>query len=359
MDVLEKLQTLSDPKAAAKLQKESGKRLKVGLNGFGRIGRAFTRIALQRDVFDIVAINTRKTPTDMMAYLLQYDSIYRKFPKKVTAEKDALNIDGKKIATIMNDDINTIPWDKYDVDVVVDATGAFTKKVDLEKHLRGSVKRVVLTAPSKDEETPHVVLGVNDDTFDWEKNKIISNASCTTNCSAPMFKVIEDSLGVVSGFLTTDHAYTQSESLEDDANKTPDRSRAAAINTIPSTTGAAKAVVKVIPDLKGKIDGMSLRVPVPVVSFTDISVVVKKATTVEEVNALFKTASEGMTGILGYETTPLVSSDYIGSPYSCIFDANYTKVINGTFVKIFGWYDNEWGYSTRLVDLVEKLQNYV
>jgi glyceraldehyde 3-phosphate dehydrogenase len=201
-----------------------------------------------------------------------------------------------------------------------------------------------------------VVLGVNDDRIDFTREPVISNASCTTNCAAPMFKVIHDSLGVTSGFLTTSHAYTLTQSLLDDAGKSEERSRAAALNIIPSTTGAAKAIVKTIPDLEGKIDGMAIRVPVPTVSFSDISAVVSKNTTVTEVNDLFLNASQNnMKGILSYEKNVLVSSDFIGSPYSCIFDANYTKVINGNFVKIFGWYDNEWGYSVRLIDLVNKI----
>jgi len=271
-----------------------------------------------------------------------------------------ISVNGKKIATLLDDKPENIPWEKYGVDVVVDATGAFTKKVDLEKHLKGSVKKVILTAPAKDDKTPLVVLGVNDNQFDFKGETVISMASCTTNCSAPMFKVINDNFKVVSGFLTTAHAVTISQSMLDDANKKEDRSRAAFINIIPSTTGAAKAVAKVIPKLKGKVDGMSLRVPVATGSITDISIIVEKPTTVEEINKKFKEASEStMKGILGYEDRILVSSDYIGSSYSCIFDANYTKVVSGNLVKIFGWYDNEWGYSTRLVDLVEKLANYI
>lgn len=335
------------------------KKLRVGLNGFGRIGRAFTRIALERDSFDIVAINTRKTGTDMMAYLLQYDSVYRKFSKKVEKSGNTLMIEGKNIASLQSAEPGTIPWEQYQVDVVVDATGAFTKKEDLVKHLRGSVKKVVLTAPAKDEEIPHVVLGVNDNGFDFAGNSIFSNASCTTNCASPLFKVIDDHFKIVSGFLTTAHAYTLTQSLLDDAGKNVERSRAAALNIIPSTTGAAKAVVKTLPHLKGKIDGMAIRVPVPVVSFTDISAIVEKPTTVEEVQAAFKQASETtMKGMLSYSDEILVSSDFIGSPYSAIFDANYTKVVNGNLVKVFGWYDNEWGYSTRLVDFVEKLSPY-
>ena len=334
--------------------------IKVGLNGFGRIGRAFTRIAFTRGNFEIVAINTRKTEMSMMAYLLSFDSVYRRLGMDVKVESDGFSVNGKKIFTLLNDKPENIPWDKYGVEVVVDATGAFTKKVDLEKHLKGSVKKVVLTAPAKDEETPFVVLGVNDDKFDFKNSSVISNASCTTNCSAPMFKVINDNFKIISGFLTTTHAVTISQKLLDDAGKKEGSSRAAFTNIIPSTTGAAYAVAKVIPELKGKVDGMSLRVPVPTGSITDISAVVEKATTAEEVNKKFKEASEtSMKGILGYEERVLVSSDYIGSPFSCIFDANYTKVVNGNLVKIFGWYDNEWGYSTRLVDLVEKLSSFV
>lgn len=335
------------------------KRIKVGLNGFGRIGRAITRIAFNRKNFDIVAINTRKSEPKMMAYLLQYDSIYRKFNKKVQAESDGIIIDGIKIPTILHDKPEEIPWDKYGVDIVIDATGAFTKKVDLVKHIKGSVKKVVLTAPAKDEETTHVVLGVNDDKIDWKNEQVIANASCTTNCAAPLFKVLNDNFKVISGYLTTVHAYTITQSLLDDNNKTPDRSRAAALNIAPSTTGAAKAVARVIPDLKGKLDGMAVRVPTPTVSFTDVSAIVKNNTTKEEVNEVFKKAAQKMKGILNYESEVLVSSDFIGSSFSSIFDANYTKVIGGNLVKVFGWYDNEWGYSERIVDLVERLTDYV
>ena len=336
------------------------RKIKVGLNGFGRIGRSFTRIALKRNSFDIVLINTRKTSNKIIAYLLQYDSVYRTFDLQVKEEKDGISVDGKKITTTLGDDPSKIPWEKYEVDIVVDATGAFSKKEDLKKHLRGSVKKVVLTAPSKDDETPHVVLGVNDKELDFKNNDVISNASCTTNCASPLFKILDDNFKIISGFLTTDHAYTQTQPLLDDTGKSPDRSRAAGLNIVPTTTGAAKAVVKTLPHLEGKIDGMAIRVPIPVVSFSDISVVVEKPTTVEEVNQKYKQASEtSMKGVLAYETEVLVSSDYIGSPYSCIFDATYTKVINGNFIKVFGWYDNEWGYSTRLVDLVEILTNVV
>lgn len=334
--------------------------VKIGLNGFGRIGRAFTRIALKKNTFDIVAINTRKTPSKMLAYLLQYDSVYRKFEMEVTADSEGIIVNNKKIPTSQIAEPENIPWDKYSVDVVIEATGAFTKKPDLEKHLKETVKKVILTAPAKDEETPTLVLGVNDKDFDFANQKIISMASCTTNCAAPMFKIINNHYKIISGFLTTAHAYTSTQNLLDDSGKKFDRSRAAGLNIVPSTTGAAKAVVKVIPELKGRVDGMAIRVPVPTVSFTDISAVVEKPTSAEEINSLFKQyADNQMKGILGYETNTLVSSDFIGSPYSCIFDANYTKVINQNFIKIFGWYDNEWGYSTRLVDLVEKLSDFI
>lgn len=334
------------------------KKIKIGLNGFGRIGRAFTRIALKKGL-DIALINTRKTPNLMLAYLLKYDSVYRKFDLEVKEDNDGILVDNKKIYTSLSSEPENIPWEKYQVDVVVDATGAFPRKALLQKHLKGTVKKVVLTAPSKDEDTPHVVLGVNDTSFDFQNQSIISMASCTTNCAAAMFKILDDNFKIQSGFLTTAHAVTMTQSMLDDPQKTFDRSRAAFLNIVPSTTGAAKAVVKTLPHLKGKIDGMAIRVPVATGSFSDISVVVEKQTTIEEVNKKFEEASNtSMKGILGYEKDVIVSSDIIGSPYSCIFDPHYTKVINGNFIKVFGWYDNEWGYSTRLVDLVEKLSNY-
>jgi len=333
--------------------------LKIGLNGFGRIGRAFARIALKKSL-EITLINTRKTPNSMLAYLLKYDSVYRKFDLAVKEELDGITVDGKKIFTSQVDAPENIPWEKYEVNLVVDATGAFTKKEDLEKHLKGTVKKVVLTAPAKDELTPHVVLGVNDENFDFKNNQIISMASCTTNCAAPMFKILEDNFKIINGFLTTIHAVTMTQSMLDDGQKTFDRSRAAYLNIVPSTTGAAKAVVKTLPQLKGKIDGMAIRVPVATGSFSDISVVVEKSTSIDEVNQIFKNYSQkDMRGLLGYEEDTIVSSDIIGSSFSCIFDPHYTKVINGNFIKVFGWYDNEWGYSTRLVDLVQKLANFI
>ena len=278
----------------------------------------------------------------------------------VREESDGISVNGKKINTTLASMPEEIPWEKYEVDVVVDATGAFTKKDDLQKHIKGTVKKVVLTAPAKDDAIPHVVLGVNDNTIDWKNEIIISNASCTTNCASPLFKVLNDNFKVKSGFLTTVHAVTLTQSMLDDTGKSFDRSRAAMLNIVPSTSGAAKAVVKTIPELKGKIEVGSIRVPVPTVSFSDVSVLVEKSTTAEEVNSAFKKVSEdAMKNILQYQIETLVSSDYIGSPYSCIFDSNYTKVIDGILIKIYGWYDNEWGYSTRLVDLIEKINAYV
>jgi glyceraldehyde 3-phosphate dehydrogenase len=335
-------------------------KIKVGINGFGRIGRAVARIALQSGVFEISLINTRKTPNPLLAYLLQYDSVYRTYSKKVTAVENGITVDGVYIPTHLADSPSHIPWSDFDTNIVLDCTGAFTTTEALLPHISGTVKKVVLSAPAKDD-TPTIVLGVNDSNFDFAGQNIISNASCTTNCVAPMIKVLQDAFGVDSGYITTAHAYTLTQSLLDDANKTPDRSRAASINIAPSTTGAAKAVAKVIPQLKGKLDGMALRVPVPTSSFTDVTAIVSRQVTKEEVNAEFKKASlsPSYSSYLAYETEILVSSDYIGSSKSVTFDSNYTNVIGGNLVKIFGWYDNEWGYSSRIVDLVQKVGEYV
>ncbi len=292
----------------------------------------------------------------MMAYLLQYDSVYHRFDREVKATGDGITVDGKPIKTLHGPTPEEIPWEQFEVDVVIDATGAFTKKEDLQKHIKGSVKKVLLTAPSKDDATPHVVLGVNDQNFGWGNEPVISNASCTTNCASPLLKVLDDNFKIISGFLTTAHAVTATQSILDEAGKSEERSRAAFQNIIPSTSGASKAVVKTLPQLKGKIEVTAIRVPVPTVSLIDASIIIQKTTTVEEVNAAYKKVSEtSMKGILGYVNEALVSSDFIGSPFSCIVAANHTNVLNGTSIKIYGWYDNEWGYSTRLVDLIDKL----
>lgn len=336
------------------------KRLRVGLNGFGRIGRALARIALDEDLFDIAVINTRKTQAEMMAYLLRYDSVYRTFAHEVRAENGMLKVNTHSIPTVQNATIDTIPWDEHEVDIVVDATGAYMTHEDLHKHLKGTVKKVLLTAPSKDDVIPHVVLGVNDREFDFANHAIISNCSCTTNCAAPLLKVLNDSFRIVKGELTTIHALTLTQSLLDDTGKSFDRARAASQNIIPTTSGASKAVVKTIPSLKGKIEVMSVRVPVPTVSMCDATVVVERSTDVDAVLSAFKIAADThMSGILQYQTETLVSSDYIGNTHSCIFDANYTKVIEGNMIKVVSWYDNEWGYACRIADLVQRVGHFI
>jgi glyceraldehyde 3-phosphate dehydrogenase len=335
-------------------------KIKIGLNGFGRIGRALTRIAFDHPDYEIVAINTRSNNTKMMAYLLQYDSLYRTWNRNITHNDNAIFIDDREIICTGHMAPHLIPWKDLGVDIVVDATGAFTISQDLNGHLEQGAKKVILTCPAKDESIPDIVLGVNATLNEEDlilNASILSNASCTTNCVAPMLKVLDDAFGVHSAFLTTVHAYTATQSLLDEFNKEPNRSRAAALNIIPTTTGASKAVGKVMPQLKGRIDGMALRVPVPTVSFTDLTVTIKKETSVAEINELFHAASQNhMKGILQFATAELVSSDYIGNPHSCIFDSNYTKVfgLDNDNIRVYGWYDNEWGYANRVSDLVAK-----
>lgn len=326
--------------------------LKIGINGFGRIGSSFTRIALQKDLFDITIINTRSSSPEKILKTLQNDYIYGKFDKNISVKDKSLVIDSKEIAINQTERLEEIPWNKYEVDVVIDATGAFLTKPQLEKHLKGSVKNVILTTVSKDDDMDHIVLGVNDNKFDFQKSKIVSNCSCTTNCAAIMYKVLFETFGIKTSFFTTVHAYTQSQISLEDMSKL----KATDLSIIPSTTGASKGIVRVIPKLSNKIQGLSLRVPTPTVSFTDITAVLERPTTKEELNKLFKDKSEDeLKGILDYKDTIIQSSDLIGSTFSCIFDPNYTDVIDGNFVKLTGWYDNEWGYSSRLVDLVERL----
>lgn len=333
-------------------------KVKIGINGFGRIGRAVTRIALDNPDMEVAVINTRKGENALMAYLLQYDTVYRKYHKKVEANEKGLMVDGQQIITTLADKPENIPWDQYGVQIVIDATGAFTKSEDLSKHIKDSVKKVILTAPAKDD-TPTIVLGVND-SEELLKSPVLSNASCTTNCAAPLFKVLNDAFGIKVGQMTTIHAYTMTQSMMDDANKEMERSRAAVMNIVPSSSGAAKAVVKVIPELKGKIEVFAVRVPVPVGSASDLAVVLNREVTVEEVNSAFKVASEGpMNGIMEYLKDLVVSTDIIGNTHSSIFDPRYTKVTGGNMVKVFGWYDNEWGYSCRVVDLALKMAKYL
>jgi len=326
--------------------------LRVAINGFGRIGRLMFRAALQRRApIEFVGINDL-TDAATLAHLLTYDSVHGRFPLPVKAEEDALIVDGKRIPVSSSPTLEDIPWGE--LDLVVEATGKFTRRADAEKHLQRGARRVLLTAPPKDSADAVIVLGVNEHTLTGQE-RIISNASCTTNCVAPMVKVLHDAFGVESAFMVTVHAYTNDQRILDLPHKDLRRARAAALNIIPTTTGAARAVGAVIPELKGRIDGYAVRVPVPDGSLTDLTAVLKKPVTREEVNAAFRAAAEGpLRGIVEYSEEPLVSSDIIGNPHSCIFDALST-LANGTLVKVVGWYDNEWGYVNRLVDLILRL----
>ncbi len=331
------------------------RKIKVGLNGFGRIGRAVTRIASEKDYFELVAINTSKTTPEQLAYTLKYDSTYRTFRKPVKKVEGGISLDGKFVKAYNIRNPEEIPWEETGVEVVIDCTGVFKTREDLKKHIRGTVKKVILTVPSKDDSIPHVVLGVNSDSFDFAGADIISNASCTTNCAAIMMKVLQDEFGVETSFISTIHAYTSSQVLVDNAADKFTRGRAAALSIIPTTTGASDAVCKVTDLHADHMGGMAFRVPVPTGSITDITAVLKKSTTADEINAVFKKYSGGgMKGLLDYSEDELVSSDFIGAPASCTFDPHYTTVLNGNFVKCYGWYDNEWGYSNRVVDLIEK-----
>lgn len=327
--------------------------MKVGLNGFGRIGRDFVRIYFENDVkeFDLVAINA-SGGVETLAHMFKYDTMYGRFNGTVETEENALIINGKKVIVTDHRNPEEIPWKELEVETVVDSTGAFRDREGLSKHITAGAKKVVLTAPGKGEDLT-VVLGVNDDLYNKDEHHIISNASCTTNCLAPVAKVLSDKLGIKKGLMTTIHAYTGDQRLVDNRHSDLRRARAAAQNIVPTTTGAAKAVALVLPELKGKLNGFSVRVPVATVSLVDLVVEVEKDTTVEEVNQILKEASENeLKGILGYSEEPLVSSDFIGDERSSILDAQSTMVIDN-MVKVVSWYDNEWGYSTRVVDLVK------
>ena len=327
--------------------------VRIGINGFGRIGRNVLRAGFNRPGLEFVAVNDLPTPTETLAYLLKYDSIHGTFHADVSAAADAVIVNGKKLAICTGKSPAEIPWNDLGVDIVIESTGAFTDKEKAAPHLRGSVKKVIITAPAKNEDLT-IVLGVNEQSYDPAKHHVISNASCTTNCVVPMAKLIHEQFKIVRGFMTTIHSYTNDQRLLDLAHKDLRRARAAALSMIPSTTGAAKTVGVVFPELKGRIDGLSIRVPTPNVSIVDLSCQVEKATTVEEVNQVFKTAAAGpMKHILQYCAEPLVSKDFNGNPRSCAFDSTMTAVIDKQLVKAFGWYDNEWGYSNRVVDLIE------
>ena len=327
--------------------------IRVGINGFGRIGRQVLRAACLQGVADIefVAVNDL-TDTKTLAHLFKYDSVHRTYPGEVCAEDGSLSVDGRELKVFAHKDPSALPWKDLGVDIVLESTGRFTTADAAKKHIDGGARKVIISAPAKGEDIT-IVLGVNEAKYDSAKHSIISNASCTTNCLVPMVKVVKDAFGFVRGSMTTIHSYTNDQQVLDLPHKDLRRARAAAMSIIPTTTGAAKATSLVLPELKGKIDGISVRVPTPDVSFTDLSVVVEKPVTVAEINAAFKAAADGpMSGILAYTEEELVSSDYIGDPHSCIFDSKCTNVIDGTLLKVQGWYDNEWGYASRCVDLL-------
>ncbi len=324
--------------------------VKVGINGFGRIGRNVVRAGLHNPDFEVVAVNDL-TDSATLAHLTKYDSVMGRLHADVKVHGDHIHINDKKIRVFATKDPAEIDWPSLGVEVVVESTGRFTNAADAKKHLRGSVKKVIISAPATGEDIT-VVLGVNDGAYDPAKHNIISNASCTTNCLAPFAKVLHDTFGILKGSMTTVHSYTNDQVILDFPHKDLRRARAAAVNIIPSSTGAAKAIGLVLPDLKGKLDGYSLRVPTPDVSVVDLVVLLEKDTTAEEINKAFQTAAEGpMKGILAYTEDPIVSSDILHNENSSIVDGLLTKVLGGNFAKIVSWYDNEWGYSNRVVDL--------
>lgn len=328
--------------------------VKVGINGFGRIGRNVFRAALSNPGVEIVAINDL-TDANMLAHLLQYDTIHGSLNEKVTVDGDYLVVDGLKVKVLAERDPAQLAWGELGVEVVVESTGRFTKRADAAKHLEAGAKKVIISAPASDEDIT-IVMGVNEDKYDAANHHVISNASCTTNCLAPFAKVLHEQFGIKRGMMTTVHSYTNDQQILDLPHKDYRRARAAAENIIPTTTGAAKAVALVLPELKGKLNGMAMRVPTPNVSVVDLVAELEKDTTVEEVNAAFKKASEGeLKGILEYSELPLVSTDYNGNPSSSTIDALSTMVMEGNMVKVLSWYDNETGYSSRVVDLIDYL----
>jgi len=328
--------------------------IRVGINGFGRIGRQVLRAAKQAGITDLdfVAVNDL-TDTKTLAHLFKYDSVHREYRGTVKAGDGAITVDGDEIKILAEKDPTKLPWNDLGVDVVLESTGRFTDSEKARAHITGGAKKVIISAPAKGEDIT-IVMGVNDAKYDAKSHHIISNASCTTNCLVPMVKVVRDNFGFVRGSMVTIHSYTNDQNILDLPHKDIRRARAAAMSIIPTTTGAAKATSLVIPELKGKIDGIAVRVPTPDVSFTDLAVVVDKAVSVADVNAAFRKAAEGeLKGILQYTEEELVSSDYIGNPHSCILDAKSTNVVDGTLLKVSGWYDNEWGYASRCVDLLQ------
>ncbi|KQN83672.1 type I glyceraldehyde-3-phosphate dehydrogenase [Arthrobacter sp. Leaf69] len=326
---------------------------RIGINGFGRIGRNYFRAALAQGAdLEIVAVNDLTSP-EALAHLFKYDSVGGRLQETIEVKDGNIVVDGKTVKVLAERDPAKLPWGELGVDIVIESTGFFTKAADAQKHIDAGAKKVLISAPASDEDIT-IVMGVNDGLYDPAAHHIISNASCTTNCLGPLAKVVNDAFGIERGLMTTIHAYTADQNLQDGPHKDLRRARAAAINMVPTSTGAAKAIGLVLPELKGKLDGYAIRVPVPTGSATDLTVTVSRETTVEEVNAALKAASESaeLKGLLTYTDEPIVSSDIVGDPASSIFDSGLTKVI-GNQVKVVSWYDNEWGYSNRLVDLTE------
>ncbi len=328
--------------------------VRVGINGFGRIGRSVFRIVADRADVEIVAVNDL-FDNDHLAYLLKYDTVMGVFPRNVTTDADSMTVDGRRVTMTAEKDPARIPWATHGVDIVIESTGKILTRDALAKHLAAGASRVVLTVPAKDEIDATIVMGVNDGDLRPE-HRIVSNASCTTNCLAPIARVLDESFGIEEGFMTTVHAYTNDQRLADVPHKDLRRSRAAAQNIIPTTTGAAKAVGKVLPRLRGRLDGMAMRVPVPDGSIVDLTCRLARPVSADEINTAVKTAAEGpLRRIIEYSEVPLVSSDIIGNPHSAVFDALSTQAAQDGYAKVLAWYDNEWGYSNRVVDLVERL----
>jgi len=329
--------------------------IQIGINGFGRIGRLVFRAAMSQGGVDIVAVNDL-TDAGTLAHLLKYDSTHGRYPGDVSAGEGSLIVDGREIKVLSERDPGDLPWGDLGARIVVESTGFFTDKEGAGKHLIGGAERVIISAPAKGD-LPTVVMGINDDIL-TDDDKVMSNASCTTNCLAPMVKVLHEAFGLAHGLMTTIHSYTGDQRILDAPHSDLRRARSAAMSMIPTTTGAASVVGKVIPALNGKLDGMSVRVPTPDGSFTDFVAVLKEDVTADAVNAAFQTSADGaLKGILEFSDEPLVSSDVIGNPHSCIFDSQLTSVMSGNMVKVCGWYDNEWGYSNRCVDLIKKIAN--
>lgn len=327
--------------------------VKVGINGFGRIGRNTLRAGFDNKSVEFVAVNDLPVPIETLAYLLKYDSIMGTWGKDISTKGDSIIIDGKSLKIMNYRDPQEIPWGELGVDIVIESTGVFRDKEKAMKHIKAGAKKVIISAPAKEEDIT-IVMGVNENKYDPNVHQVISNASCTTNCLAPMAKVLFDNFGIKYGLMTTIHSYTNDQNILDLPHKDLRRARAAALSMIPTTTGAAKVTTLVIPELKGKLDGLAIRVPTPNVSLTDLVCELEKDATVEDINNTFKEVASGrLSRIIQYSDLPLVSKDFNGNPHSCIFDSLSTNVIEKRLIKVLGWYDNEWGYSSRLVDLVE------